>query len=140
MASTAAAFLVPPNHTEQTANSLGGYVAAFTDRASLPDSATQGGSHLPPTITVRQHPRDWDKRMEREFRKLALEEAKGTLGHDQAARLEELSSWRDRLLCPPSAEEILLQIRRDRLLEKTEELLEAYVQFQEATDRKRAAA
>jgi hypothetical protein len=78
--------------------------------------------------------------MEREFRKLALEEVKGTLTAGQALRLEELNRWRDRLLHPQSAEEILLQIKRDRLLERMEGLLKEYVEFQEATGKKRTAA
>ncbi|MHB8519514.1 MAG: hypothetical protein ACYDH9_02035 [Limisphaerales bacterium] len=91
-------------------------------------------------VTVTQPPSEWDKDMEREFRKLALEEAKGALTAEQAFRLERLSYWRNNLLCPSSSEEILLQIKRDRLLKKTEQLLKEYVEFQEATGKKRAAA
>ena len=91
-------------------------------------------------VTLSKSPSEWDKKMEQEFRKLALLEAKGTLSKEQAARLEQLSDWRNSLLDPPPPEEILLQIKRDRLLEKTEELLRAYVEFQEATGKKRVAA
>jgi hypothetical protein len=140
VASTVAAWLMPQSHNEVIANPVGGCEAAFTDRTSLPDAATEGESHGTTFVTVTQAPSEWDKQLEREFRKLALEEAKGTLAPEQSERLEELSHWRDNLLCPPPPEEILLQIRRDRLLEKTEELLRAYVEFQEATGKKRAAA
>lgn len=78
--------------------------------------------------------------MEKEFRKLALEEAKGTITGAQVKRLEQLNQWRDRLLNPQSAEEILKQIKRDRLLARTEELLDEYVELQKPTDNTRTAA
>ena len=91
-------------------------------------------------VMLSKNPTEWDKKLEQEVRKLALLEAKGTLSQEQAGRLEQLSEWRNSLLDPPPPEEILLQIRRDRLLEKTEKLLRAYVEFQEATGKKRVAA
>lgn len=139
MASTIAC-LMPQSHTESVASLVGGYDAGSTDRAALPDGGTEHSDIEATVVTMMEQPTEWDKRMEHEFRGLALEEAKGTLTGEQAARLEVLSDWRNSLLNPPPAEEILLQIKRDRLLAKTEELLRAYVEFQEATGKKRAAA
>ena len=56
--------------------------------------------------------------MEREFRQLALREANGTINERELERLQNLSGWRDQLLSPRSAEEVLRQIKRDRLIEK----------------------
>ncbi len=136
-----AACLAPQTHTEGNANPTAVYEAAvFADNATMPDGALAHGSNAALVVTVTQRVTEWDKRMEREFRELALQEAKGTLNAENARRLEELSFVRNSLLCPPSPEEILLQIKRDRLLEKTEQLLREYVEFQEATDKKRVAA
>ena len=129
--------LMPQNHTEAIARLVGEYAAAATDRATLPEDHSADEAA---TVTLSKNPTEWNKKMEQEFRKLALAEAKGTLSKEDAGRLEELTAWRNSLLDPPTPEEILLQIRRDRLLEKTEELLRAYVEFQEATGKKRAAA
>jgi len=138
--STMAACLMPQSHTDEATSPAVGHEAAFTDRTSTPDDGTQQGPEQAVTVTMSEAVSEWDKQMEREFRKLALEEAKGTLTTGQASRLEELNIWRDRLLHPQSAEEILLQIKRDRLLEKMEELLKEYVEFQEAAGNKRVAA
>jgi hypothetical protein len=134
------ACLMPQNHTEANAGSLGGYEATATDKAILTEGDTDHSSDEAATVTMAKNPTEWDKKMEQEFRKLALGEAKGSLSREQVARLEELTDWRNSLLDPPPPEEILLQIKRDRLLEKTEELLRAYVEFQEATGKTRAAA
>ena len=91
-------------------------------------------------MTMNQTPSTWDKRLEREFRKLALEEAKGTIAGDKAGRLNQLNYWRDQLLCPLTADEILLQMKRDRLLARMESLLNEYVELQEAANQTRAAA
>ena len=88
------------------------------------------------TVTWTKTPSKWDKRLEREFRNLALEETKGTLTNAGALRLEMLSLWRENLRCPLSSDEILLQIKHDRLLEKTEQLLKEYVEFQETAPKK----
>jgi len=117
-----------------------GQEMACLDCVIVPSSATQGGSENSVIITPPQMPAVWAKVMEREFRKLAQEEAQGTLTAQKAARLEELNRWRNRLLNPQSSEDILKQIKRDRLLEKMETLIREYVQFQEATDQKRASA
>jgi hypothetical protein len=141
VASTMAACLVPHTHTVGNANPSGLCEAAvFAEDAMRPDGGTEENHNAATVVTVTQRPTEWDKGMEREFRKLALEEARGAIRGEQAVRLEELSFWRNNLLCPPTSEEILLQIKRDRLLEKTEQLLKEYVEFQEATGKKRAAA
>lgn len=82
----------------------------------------------------------WDKKLEREFRTLALKEAKQDLTPADRHRLEELNTLRDRLLNPQPAEEILAQIKRDRLLSRIQEILNEYVEFEEATRKTRAAA
>ena len=96
-----------------------------------------GGSVI---VNMPEFPKEWTKPMEREFRQLALGEAKGNLTGEQMARLEALSVWRDRLSNPRPAEEVLLQLKRDRLLEKISDTLRQYVEFQESTHKKRPAA
>ncbi len=135
-----AACLMPQSHTEKAASPPVAREMASTDQVSMPYQGTQEGTHRAAVLTLRQTPTDWDKRMEREFRKLALEELRGTLSAEQAKRLNELNGWRDRLLCPQPAQEILLQIKRDRLLARMEEILNDYVEFQEGAGKKRAAA
>ena len=137
--SALATCLTPQTHTA-TAVPLVGQESAFNDRVVLPEEGTQRGSEETVVVTLKQPPTEWDPKMEREFRKLAMEEAKGMLTTEQAARLEEMERWRNVLSHPQSSEDILVQIKRDRLLEKMESLLREYVQFQEATGQKRAAA
>jgi hypothetical protein len=140
VASTMAACLMPQSHTEKAASPPVAREAAFTDQMSMPYRGTQEGTDRAVVLTLRQTPTDWDKRMEREFRNLALEELRGALSAEQAKRLDQLNGWRDRLLCPQPAEEILLQIKRDRLLARMEEIINDYVEFQEAAGKKRPAA
>ncbi len=106
----------------------------------MPEQGTQEGTDKAVVLTIGQAPSEWDKQMEREFRRLALQEVKGTLSAKQSERLDQLTRWRDQLLCPQPAEEILLQIKRDRLLSRMEELLNDYVEFQEAAGKTRTAA
>jgi hypothetical protein len=87
-----------------------------------------------------QPPSVWDKKLDREFRDLALQEAKGEISTKNASRLEELSHWREQLVLPQTVEETLLQIKRDRLLARMENLLQEYVEFQEAANQTRSAA
>lgn len=88
--------------------------------------------------TVEDIPDEWDKKHEQEFRKLALLEAKGELTAEQSYRLDQLNRWRDTLLCAPSSDEMLLQLRRDSLLSRMENLLREYVKFEEATNKQRS--
>jgi len=82
-------------------------------------------------------PNEWDKKLEREFRKLALSEAQGNISQQQAARLEQLNRWRNELLYPPTAEDVLLQLKRDSLLLRMEKLLKEYVEFEASANKKR---
>ena len=140
VASTLAACLMPQSHTEGAPARGVANEATVTEQTTLPDQGTQETAESAVVLTMGEAPSEWDKNMEREFRKLALEEAEGTLRSEAATRLEELNCWRDRLLNPQPADEILLQIRRDRLLARMEEILNDYVEFQEATGKTRTAA
>ncbi|WCJ58851.1 hypothetical protein NXS98_14155 [Fontisphaera persica] len=141
--SIASAILMPQGHTiwaeaslptEAPTEAVPEVQAPFVEAYSHKDN--------PNTVhySFRQMPKEWTKQMEREFRRLALLEAKGTLAGDQVSRLEELSLLRDRLFCPQPEEEILLQLKRDRLLEKISNTLREYVEFQEGAGKKRATA
>jgi hypothetical protein len=87
-----------------------------------------------------QMPSAWDKALEKEFRTLALSEAEGKLSDEQAHRLEVVSLWREQLESPQTAEEILLQIRRDRLIDRMQNLLEEYVEFKETANQARSSS
>ncbi|HEX5222649.1 MAG TPA: hypothetical protein VFZ59_24045 [Verrucomicrobiae bacterium] len=87
--------------------------------------------------TVSDVPETWDKELEREFRQLALVEAKGELTTDQAIRLNRLNRLRDEMLFAPSPDEVLMQLKRDRILADMERLLREYVAFEEATNKAR---
>jgi hypothetical protein len=140
MVSTLAACLMPQSHTEAAPARVIAREATSTQWTRMPEHGTQEAANEAVVLTLAQAPSDWDKHLEREFRTLALAEAKGTLTAEHAKRLEQLNRWRDRLLCPQPTEEILLQIKRDRLLVRMEEVLNDYVEFQEATRKTRAAA
>jgi hypothetical protein len=138
--SAMATCLAPQSHTDLHAAPAAAHELAMNDRVFKPDEGTQQDSENAVVLAVTEDPTEWDAKMEREFRKLALAEARGNLTAAQGTRLAELEQWRNRLLNGQSPEEILAQIKRDRLLEKMEALLKEYVQFQEATGQKRAAA
>lgn len=126
----AGACLVPQAHSAQP----------FVDRAdgvidkalieSIPVEHTIGttsaATHF---ISVGESIQEWTPALEREFSKLALEEVKGTIQRDRMHRLEQLTTLRNRLQDPLSPEELLMQIRRDRILEKMAEALRDYVKF-----------
>jgi hypothetical protein len=84
-------------------------------------------------LTLTQSPSEWNKTLEREFRNLALMEANDKISKENANRLEQLSHWRDQLLNPQTADEILIQMKRNRLLTRMENLLQEYVEFQETS-------
>jgi len=136
----AGATILPQNQIAAVTCPDAAQESAYADRAGMPEAATRGGSEEAVFLTMTLTPEEWDKKMEREFRSLALEEAKGTISEASAKRLEELNRWRNQLLHAQTAEEILLQLKRDRLLARMESLLKEYVEFQEATGQKRAAA
>ncbi len=137
--SALAACLAPPSHTEAAPTRGIACEATSGHWMPVPELGAQEATDQAVVLTIAQTPSDWDQHLEREFRKLALEEAKGTLRVEQAKRLEQLNRWRDRLLYPQAGEEILLQIKRDRLLARMQELLNDYVEFQEGSCKARAA-
>jgi hypothetical protein len=108
---------------------------------SCPDEGTvesaKGGEIV---LTIDQVPEKWTNAMEQEFRTLALAEATRTITPEQATRLQKLDIWRERLINPRPIEEILLQLKRDRLLEKITVNLREYVQFQESASRSRGTS
>ena len=106
---------------------------AFPKQAILPEDESQASTRETFVLTMTQSPSEWDMKLEKEFRKLALAEASSTISTRDASRLEQLSRWRDQLLCPETADETLLQMKRDRLLVRMENLLQEYVELQEAT-------
>ena len=109
--------------------------AAQSPFAQEPSDRSQVGDSV--IITFHSSPAEWTKGMAREFRQLALAEAKGVATDEQMQRLEQLSRWRDSLDNPRPADEVLLQLKRDRLLEKISETLRQYVEFQQAAGKKR---
>lgn len=112
---------------------------AFPQRAVLPEES-QASTRETFVLTMSQSPSEWDKKLEKEFRKLALAEASSAISAKDASRLEQLSRWRDQLLCPQTVEETMLQMKRDRLLIRMENLLQEYVELQEATAKAGAAS
>ncbi len=125
----ASACLLPQPHTEVAPPPPTFHKAAFTDQAAFQKVGAHEATDRNVVYTLWQTPSEWDKRLERAFRKLARQEAARALSAQDSARLNRLNRWRDRLLCPQSPDEMLLQIRRDRLLARTEELLKDYVEF-----------
>jgi hypothetical protein len=111
-----------------------------SNQTELPEATTRSIESGTFVMTMTPAPSTWDKKLESEFRKLALEEAKGTIAGDEAQRLNQLNHWRDQLLCPLAADEILLQMKRDRLLTGMEILLKKYVKLQESANQARATA
>lgn len=125
-------YLVPESHSATADAAVMIQEIAMPERTFAPEMAgysEDGGSVI---VNMPESPKDWTKPMEREFRQLALGEAKGNLTGEQMARLEALSVWRDRLSNPRPAEEVLLQLKRDRLLEKISDTLRQYVEFQKS--------
>lgn len=139
MASTiAAGCLVPEKHSDWEYPRVSVQETTFTDFS--PESAAAGQSEdTNSVILLIPEPKEWTKGMEREFRQLALGEATGALLPEQLSRLEQLSKWRDHLVHPRTVEETLLQLKRDRLVEKISETLRQYVEFQQSTGKKRSA-
>jgi hypothetical protein len=137
----AGAWLVPQGHSADVVpTQVGGAVAASAEHGAIPEETSRQEAPGTFVLTISEAPKEWTKAMEKEFRRLALEEAKGTLTGERAMRLEQLTSWRERLSHPRTTEEILLQLKRDRLLEKVADTLKDYVEFQEGTGKKRAAS
>jgi len=124
------AFVRPPEAAQEFAS---------PKQALLPELEPQASTRETFVLTMAQSPSEWDKKLEKEFRKLALGEANGTISAQDVSRLEQLSRWRDQLICPQTVDETLLQMKRDRLLIRMESLLQEYVELQEATAQTGAA-
>ena len=131
---------MPSQHATTVTNSVLAQESICSSRTELPEGTTQAIESGAFVMTITPAPATWDKKLEREFRRLALEEAKGTIAGDDSRRLNQLSHWRDQLQCPLTADEILLHMKRNRLLARMESLLEEYVELQESANHPRVAA
>lgn len=138
--SLAVGWLMPENHSELVAPPVVAREAVVTCETSMPEQTSHSENEGMLVVDMPEVGKDWTPNMEREFRQLALGEAKATLTVDDYARLEELSVLRDRLQHPRTAAEVLLQLKRDRMLEKISDTLRKYVEFQEGAGKKRSAA
>jgi len=138
--SLALGWLAPEKHSAFVTAPTAAHVSAVTEPAKLPEESSHRGSEGRVLMDLAQPLREWTGRMEREFRRLALSEAKGTLTPETSSRLEELSLLRERLDAPPSSEEVLLQLKRNRALERISAALRVYVQCQKGPGGKRFAA
>jgi hypothetical protein len=139
-ASVAGAWMLPQKQAQVPSFSMPAREAVYADVVTLPQGNTETAEDTATVLTISESPSAWDKKLEKEFRSLALAEAKETLTVTQSLRLDELNCLRNRLLKPMTPEEISVQLKRDRLLTRMEDLLREYVEFQEATGKKRAVA
>jgi microcompartment protein CcmL/EutN len=137
--SLAGVCLVPQGHVGVISQSLSATESATTEgnRFQAPRTITRSEN-----VTLSFHPssREWSKADEKEFKHLALREATEDITQEEMKRLNRLSSLRDHNSNPLSAEEVLLQIRRDRILERMAEVLHDYVEFTQSTGNKGTAA
>lgn len=133
--------MIPPDQTTAAVPPLA-VAQEFTipNRTILPEEDTQVSTGSSFHFTIRQSPSVWDKKLEKEFRLLAFEEANNAISRESSFRLEQLSQWRDQLLCPQTVDETLTQMKRDRLLNRMENLLQEYVELQESANQKRSAS
>lgn len=138
-AGVAGTWMLPQKHTEAPAPVKLPVEAVWTNRTAAPQDGTEAATKQAVVLKITQTPSVWDKKLEREFRRLALSEVAGTLTHSEQQRLDELNHLRNRLLHGQTVEEISLQLKRDRLLERMESLLREYVEFQATTNQKRLA-
>jgi hypothetical protein len=139
-AGVAGAWMLPQTRTQTPGFPLPAHEVVCANPVPLPEEKTETAGNMAMVLTISQTPSEWDKKLEKEFRGLALGEAKGTLSNAQGWRLEELNQLRNRLLDGMTAEEISVQLKRDRLLAQMESLLKKYVEFQEATSQTGARA
>lgn len=134
----AANFIAPEQQTEQMP-------AASPDQFVMTHPSITGHPILAQaqpivTLAIPDVPGKWTDEMRSEFRKLSIAEATGKLSSDGLGRLEVLSQYRERLLSPRTTEEILLQLRRDRILARMAETIKEYVEFKDGADRTRSCA
>jgi hypothetical protein len=106
--------------------------AYVTEQTSLHQPTSNAQSSQQPGVVLQSEIGTWNKKLQREFRKLMLEEAKGSITTDQLERLDRLSAWRRRFESPRTGNEILLEIRQRRMIEKLLETLAEYVEFKKA--------
>jgi hypothetical protein len=139
-ASVAGGWMSPQRQTDAPVIPMTGGDTVFAANAPTPEEGTEITESSGVTMTFTESLSEWDKKLEREFRGLAMAEARGTLSEQESNRLEELTGLRNRLLHGQTAEEISLQLKRDRLLARMESLLREYVEFQETANQKRATA
>ena len=132
--------LVPDSHSEIADPVVPVFEIAMPDQTFVSEAAGRSDDGNSVLLNLPDSPNEWTKQMEREFRQLALVEATGKLNAEQMMRLETLSLWREHLSNPRPADEVLLQLKRDRLLEKISDTLRQYVEFQESANKKRLAA
>jgi hypothetical protein len=141
VASTIAArCFVPESHSLVIETLVPFREMAMPEQTFVPEATGRSDSGDSIILSLQESPKEWTKQMEREFRQLALREAGGDLTSGEMVRLEALSVSRERLSNPRSSEEVLLQLKHDRLLEKISETLRQYVEFQESAHKKRSAA
>lgn len=134
------ATILPRNQTSEMECQMPPQELALATHALLPKVSTQSGKEGTAKLLMRQNPSEWTKSLEREFRALALKEAKGDISQEQTTRLEELNQLRNHLVQGPTVDEILLQLKKERLLARMESLLKEYVEFKETEGNKRVAA
>lgn len=139
-AGVAGGWMLPQRQTESLPVLEPAHEEVFANAVSSPQVGTEIATNKSFVLTISESSTAWDKKLEKEFRALAQAEAKGTLAAQDQRRLEELTCLRNRLMYGQSAEETSLQLKRDRLIERMEILLREYVEFQEATNSKRATA
>lgn len=136
----AGACLVPQSHSAQPSVALEHADAALVDMLPVSQQGFKSTGSDSFLVPAGEAAAEWTSAMEKEFRKLALEELKGTITPKEVARLEELTTMRNRLQDPLTAEEMLMQIRRDRVLEKMADALDQYVKFHQSANQKRPTA
>jgi hypothetical protein len=140
VSTVAGALLMAQNHLVTAATPFRHDDACVSESPLVDEQRPQQETEQVVSYTLHESAKEWTKKMEREFRQLALLEATGRLTREQTMRLEELSQSRERLVTPRTPEEILMQLRRDKMVESMAETLRKYVHFQESTDKKRASA
>jgi len=114
--------------------------AVTTGQTCMADEGVRTEGQGTMVITWPEDVLDWTPALEREFRRLAMLEATCAASADELARIEELSRLRQRLDQPRTTDEILRQLKHDRLLEMIADTLREYAEFQKGARKKRTAA
>ena len=108
--------MLPDSQTTAMSYPPATHEATCVRSTALPDAETVVSRPTDVMVRISESPSEWTKKMEREFRSLALAEAQGRLTAEEDLRLNELNSLRDQLMNPLTSEEIRRQLRKDRLL------------------------